>query len=82
MEKLKDVLYEIDTHYNALPEDYRYKRLKQYIYDICENQKIQCVNEADIEDKDVEWEDDGRQHVIWGIKENSILNAKNVSEEI
>ena len=81
MEKLKDVLYETDTHYNALPEDYRYKRLKQYIFDICEYQKIQCANEADIEDKDVEWEDDGRV-VIWGIKESSILSAKNVSEEI
>jgi len=80
---MKDKINELMDYLNisdSVREDY-YEIIKEFVDEMCEYQKAICFESAELERDGYEWEDEGRVP-IYKIDENSIINCKNISEQL
>lgn len=68
--------------YDVLNKDETYKLIKEFTHEVCENQKLICFENAELERDGYEWEDDGKQYPIYKIDEKSIIDCKNIADEL
>ena len=82
--KLDDLIEYLNDIYIkdcSLSRQAAYLVIKEFVSEMCENQKAECYTNAELEDDGVEWDDNGYQ-VNWIVKESSIMECKNVADEL
>jgi hypothetical protein len=83
--KLNDLIDYIEDNYieNGIIETTNtYSLIKEFIHEMCDNQKLICADSADTITDDYEVDDNGG--IIWkqSIDRNSILDCKNLADEL
>ena len=77
-QKLDDLIDYLNTTHDK--DDFK-EALKEFVSEMCENQKAECYTNADTIFDSYEWEDEGRQ-AIYKIDEKTIMGCKNVADEL
>jgi hypothetical protein len=83
--KLNDLIDYLNDNYikkNTLDTETTYHLIKEFIHEMCDNQKLICADSADTITDDYEVDDNGG--IIWkqSIDRDSILDCKNLADEL
>jgi hypothetical protein len=83
--KLNDLIDYIDKNcvgYNKIIKKEAYPIIKDFIHEMCDNQKLICADSANTITDDYEVDDNGG--IIWkqSIDRDSILDCKNLADEL